>query len=48
MENEIMKAVVVRDMDMLRIIFMDANKGNVHVKADLLRMVGAFIKNNSL
>lgn len=48
MEKEIIKAVVVRDIDMLRIIFMDASKGNVYVKADLLRMVGAFIKNNSL
>ena len=48
MEKEIMKAVVVRDVDALRIIYFDASKGNVHVKADLLKMVGEFIKNNSL
>ena len=48
MEKEIMKAVVVRDIEMLRTIYFDAMKGNVHVKADLLKMVGAFIKNNSL
>ena len=48
MEKEIMKAIVVRDIDVLRIIYFDANKGNTYVKADLLKMVGTFIKNNSL
>ena len=48
MEKEIMKAVVVSDVDALRIIYCDANKGNVYVKADLLRMISPFIKNNSL
>lgn len=48
MENEIMKAVVVRDIEMLRTIYFDAMKGNANVKADLLKMVGEFIKNNSL
>ena len=48
MEREIMKAIVTRDSDALRIIYRDAIKGNIYVKADLLKMVGAFIKNNSL
>ena len=48
MEKEIMKAVVTHDVEALRVIFAEASKGNVTVKADLLSMVGAFIKNNSL
>ena len=48
MEREIMKAIVTHDLNALRVIYADANKGNVCVKADLLKMVGALIKNNSL
>lgn len=48
MENEIMKALVVRDIELLRIIYFDANKGNICIKADLFKMLGEFIKNNSL
>ena len=48
MEKEIMKAVVVRDIESLRAIYFDARKGNAYIKPDLLEMLGAFIKNNSL
>ena len=48
MEKEIMKAIVTHDVDALRAIYADANKGNIYVKKDLLKMVGDFIKNNSL
>lgn len=48
MEKEIMKAIVVRDIDLLRIIYLDARKGNVSLKADLFKMLGDYIKNNSL
>ena len=48
MEREIMKAIVTHDIDALRVIYADANRGNACVKADLLKMVGTLIKNNSL
>ena len=48
MVKEIMKALVTRDLDALRTIYLDARKGNAYVADDLLEMVGAFIKNNSL
>ncbi|SFU36782.1 hypothetical protein [Butyrivibrio sp. INlla21] len=48
MEKEIMKAIVTHDIEALRVIFADVVKGNASVKADLLSMVGVFIKNNSL
>ena len=48
MEKEIMKALVVRDIELLRAIYFDANKGNVCLKADLFKMLGDFVKNNSL
>lgn len=48
MEREIMKAIVTHDLDALRVIYSDAIRGNIYVKADLLKMVGVFIKNNSL
>lgn len=44
MEREIMKAIVVHDIDMLRAIFIDATKGNVYVAPELLYMVGEHIK----
>lgn len=44
MEREIMKAIVARDIDELRAIFIAANKGMLYVKPDLLCMVGNFIK----
>ena len=43
-----MKAIVTRDTDALRVIYREADKGNAYVKADLLKMVGTLIKNNSL
>lgn len=43
MEREIMKAIVVHDIDMLRAIFIDARKGNVYVAPELLYMVGEHI-----
>lgn len=46
MEREIMKAIVVHDIDMLRAIFIDATKGNVYVAPELLYMVGEHIKRN--
>lgn len=48
MEREIVKALVVRDIDVLRTIYFEATKGNAYVADDLLKMVGEFIKNNSL
>lgn len=48
MEKEIMKAVVVRDIEALRAIYFDANKGNVRIGECLLKMIGDLIKNNSL
>lgn len=44
MEREIMKAIVARDIDELRAIFIAANKGMLYMKPDLLYMVGNFIK----
>lgn len=46
--SEIMKALEANDLDTLRVIYLDARKGNAYVADDLLEMVGAFIKNNSL
>lgn len=43
-----MKAIVTHDLDALRVIYADVIKGNVYVKAGLLKMVSAYIKNNSL
>ena len=48
MDREIMKAIVTHDIDALRIMYRDALKGSACVKADLLKMVGDYIKNNSL
>lgn len=48
MEREIMKAIVTHDVDALRVFYFDARKGNIFIKPDLFRMIGAFIKNNSL
>lgn len=44
MEKEIMKAIVTRDIDTLRVILFEVTKGNVKIKPDLLCMVGNFIK----
>ena len=48
MEGEILAAIATDDIEALRIIYADANKGNVHVESDLLGTVGIIIKNNSL
>ena len=48
MEREIMKAIVTRDVDALRVFYFDASKGNICIKPDLLAMIEQFIKNNSL
>lgn len=48
MEREIMKAIATRDVDALRVFYFDARKGNAYIKPDLFRMIGVFIKNNSL
>ncbi len=48
MEKEIMTAFATHDIDALRVIYFDANKGNVSVRAELLELTGEFIKNNSL
>lgn len=43
MEREIMKALVVRDVDMLRTIFMLARQGKVSVKPSLMDMLYDYI-----
>lgn len=44
MEKEIMKALVVRDTELLRAIFADAKKGNVYIKPELMDMMAEYIK----
>lgn len=44
MEREIMKALVVRDVDALRTIFMQAKRGEVYLKPILFKMLGDYVK----
>ena len=44
MEREIMKALVVRDVDTLRTIFLQAKRGEVRLKPILFKMLSDYVK----